>query len=90
MSGVPAIVPGGRRGSSGLDSAQEKRLQQLEDDRKKLLEQIEEKQRSKRQALREWEKSERDSAREGLRGELAEGHLDRLSGGDAGMSGGAY
>ena len=90
LSTVPTVVPGGRRTSSGLEPGQEKRLQQLEDDRKKLLEQIEEKQRSKRQALREWEKSERDSAREGLRSELAEGHLDRLSGGEGGMSSGAY
>ena len=86
---MPSIVPGGKSLPSGLDPAQEKRLQQLEDDKKKLLEAIEEKQRAKRQGLREWDKSERESRREGLRSELAEGHLDRLSG-EGGMSGSAY
>ncbi|KAL9101393.1 MAG: hypothetical protein Q9187_009252, partial [Circinaria calcarea] len=89
LSSSPSIVPGGKSLPSGLDPAQERRLQQLEDDKKKLLEAIEEKQRAKRQGLREWDKSERESRREGLRSELAEGHLDRLSG-EGGMSGGAY
>ena len=86
---MPTLVQGGKQAPSGLDPAQEKRLQQLEEDKKKLMEAIEEKQRIKRQGLREWEKLERESAREGLKSELAEGHLDRLSG-DGGMSGGAY
>ena len=89
LSSLPSIVPGGKLLPSGLDPAQEKRLQQLDEDKRKLLEAIEEKQRAKRQGLREWEKAERESAREGLRSELAEGHLERLSG-EGGMSGSAY
>lgn len=52
------------------------------------MEAIEEKQRVKRQGLREWERAERESAREGLRSELAEGCLGKLSG--EGVGGGAY
>ena len=74
--------------SSGLDPAAEKRLQQIEEDKKKLLEQIEEKQRVKRQGLREWEKAERESRRDGLKSELAEGHLERLTG--EGVGGSAF
>ena len=80
LSSVPAIVPGGKLAPSGLDPAAEKRLQQIEEDKKKLLEQIEEKQRIKRQGLREWEKAERESRRDGLKSELAEGHLEKLTG----------
>ncbi|MCJ1483081.1 hypothetical protein MMC06_003247 [Schaereria dolodes] len=89
LGSLPAIIPGGKVAPSGLDLAQEKRLQQLEDDKKKLLEAIEEKQRAKRAGLREWEKAERESAREALRSELAEGHLEKLSG-DGAMGGAAY
>ena len=77
---MPAIIPGGKLAPSGLDPAAEKRLQQIEEDKKKLLEQIEEKQRVKRQGLREWEKAERESRREGLKSELAEEHLEKLTG----------
>ena len=66
---------------------QEKRLAQLEDEKKKLMDAIEEKQKIKRQGLREWDDLERSSRRDGLRSELAEGHLERLSG--EGGSGGA-
>ncbi|MCJ1382363.1 hypothetical protein MMC17_005476 [Xylographa soralifera] len=89
LASVPALVDGGKKLPSGLDAAQEKRLQQLEEDRKKLLDVIEEKQRVKRAGLREWEKSEREAGREGLRSELAEGHLGRLSG-EGGAAGGGY
>lgn len=80
VSSVPAIVPGGKLLPSGLDAASERRLAQLEEDKKKLLDQIEEKQRAKRAGLRDWEKLERESAREGLKSELAEGHLNRMTG----------
>ncbi|MCJ1399137.1 hypothetical protein MMC11_002339 [Xylographa trunciseda] len=89
LASVPALVEGGKKLPSGLDPAQEKRLQQLEEDRKKLLDVIEEKQRTKRAGLRDWEKSEREAGREGLRSELAEGHLGRLSG-EGGGAGGGY
>lgn len=61
----------------------------MEEDKKKLLEAIEEKQRVKRAGLREWEKAERESKREGLKSELAEGQLERLTG-EGGMSGAAF
>jgi len=80
LASIPAIVPGGKLAPSGLDPAAEKRLQQIEEDKKKLLEQIEEKQKIKRQGLRDWEKAERESRREGLKSELAEGHLEKLTG----------
>ncbi|MCJ1352600.1 MAG: hypothetical protein MMC33_002584 [Icmadophila ericetorum] len=89
LSNLPSIVPGGKPLPSGLDPGQERRLQQLEDDRKKLLEAIEEKQKVKRSGLKDWEKAERESKRDMLKSELAEGHLDRLAG-EEGMSGGAY
>jgi predicted HTH transcriptional regulator len=85
---VPPVIESGKKLPSLLDPGQEKRLLQLEEDRKKLLEQIEEKEKGKRQGLREWEKLERESARDALRSELAEGHLERLSGEGGGS--GAY
>lgn len=86
---MPAIVPGGKLLPSGLDPQAEKRLAQLEEDKKKLLEAIEDKQKQKRAGLREWDKAERESAREGLKSELAEGHLDRMTG-EGGMGGSAF
>ncbi|MCJ1302183.1 hypothetical protein MMC08_004986 [Hypocenomyce scalaris] len=89
LGNVPAIVPGGKLLPSGLDPQAEKRLVQLEEDKKKLLEAIEEKQKQKRAGLREWEKAERESVREGLKSELAEGHLDRMTG-EGRMGGSAF
>lgn len=89
LSNLPSVVPGGKAAPSSLDPASEKRLQQLEDDKKKLIDAIEEKQRIKRKGLRDWENAERESKRDMLKSELAEGHLDRLSG-EEGMSGSAY
>ena len=89
LSNLPPVIAGGKAAPSGLDPASEKRLQQLEDDKKKLLDAIEEKQRIKRKGLRDWENAERESKRDMLKSELAEGHLDRLSG-EEGMSGSAY
>lgn len=80
LPGLPVIIDGGKKLPSALDPAQEKRLQQLELDRTKLLDVIEHKQHIKRQGLRDWDRTERESKREGLRSELAEGHLDKLSG----------
>ena len=68
---------------TGLDPAQEKRLQQIEDDKKKLMEIIEQKQAAKRKGLREYEKGEREVRREGFRSEEAERGLERLSEGTA-------
>lgn len=77
---APSIVVGGKLAPSGMDAGAEKRLAQLEEDKKKLLEQIEEKQKAKRAGLREWDKTERETKREGLKSELAEGHLERITG----------
>lgn len=89
VANVPAIVPGGKLLPSGLDPASERRLAQLEEDKKKLLDQIEEKQRAKRAGLRDWERLERESAREGLKSELAEGHLNRMTG-EGGLGSAAF
>lgn len=84
-----SIVVGGKLAPSGLDAGAEKRLAQLEDDKKKLLEQIEIKQKAKRAGLREWDKTERETKREGLKSELAEGHLERITG-EGVVSGAAF
>lgn len=84
------IVPGGKLAPSGLDPDREKRLAQLEADAEKLREQIEEKQRAKRQGLREWEGLEREAGVSGLRSELAEKHLGKLTGEDGGEGGVAF
>ena len=89
LAGLPALVEGGKKLPSALDPEHERKLAQLEEESRKLREQIEEKQRVKRQGLREWEKAERESARDALKSELAEGHLERLSG-EAGGAAGAY
>ncbi|MCJ1307227.1 hypothetical protein MMC25_000873 [Agyrium rufum] len=89
LASVPAIIEGGKKLPTMLDPGQEKRLQQLEEDKKKLMEAIEEKQRVKRMGLRDWERGEREIRREGLKSELAEQSLERLSGeGDGVVSGG--
>ena len=82
-------MEGGKKLPSALAPVDEKRLKFLEEEGRKIREQIEEKQRIKRQGLREWDKIERESKREALKSELAEGHLERLSG-EVGGTGGAY
>lgn len=89
LTGIPTVVPGGRLALSGMDPVAEKRLAQLEEDKKKLLEAIDEKQKAKRQGLREWDKTERESKRDGLKSELAEDHLDRMTS-EGTMSGAAF
>ncbi|KAK2811306.1 hypothetical protein FQN50_002182 [Emmonsiellopsis sp. PD_5] len=88
LSGLPAILPGGKPLPSGLDPGRERRLAQLETDKEKLLEQIEEKQRIKRAGLREWERLSREASTGALKSELAEAHLQRMTEGD-GLGGGA-
>lgn len=83
LSGLPSIIPGGKLLPSGLDSATEKRLAQLEADKEKLLEQIAEKQRVKRAGLRDWDRLDRESATGALKSELAEGHLQRMTEGES-------
>ena len=76
-------MPGGKAAPSGLDPAQEKRLQQIEEDKKKLMEVIEQKQAAKRKGLREWETGEREVTREGVRSAEAERGLEGLTEGTA-------
>jgi hypothetical protein len=90
LASVPSVVEGGKKLPSLVDPEHERKLSQLEEEKKKLEAQIEEKQRAKRQSLREWDKLERESKRDALRSELAEGHLERLSGDNMSASGGTY
>lgn len=83
LSGLPAIIAGGKLLPSPLDPATERRLSQLETDQEKLFEQVAEKQRLKRAVLRDWDKLDRESATGALRSELAEGHLQRMAEGES-------
>lgn len=67
-----------------MNPEQEKRIKSLEEAAEKIREEIEEKQKLKREALRDWDVRTRESEREGLRSELAEGHLEKLTAGDDG------
>lgn len=78
------IIPGGKPAPSGMNPEQEKRIKQLEEAAEKMRDEIEEKQKSKREALREWDVRQRESEREGLRSELAERHLEKLTEGEDG------
>ena len=79
LNSLPAIVPGGKAAPSGLDVSQEKRLQQIEDEKKKLMQVIEQKQAAKRKGLREWETGEREIKREGVKSAEAERGLEGLT-----------
>jgi hypothetical protein len=83
LSGLPAIVAGGKILPSILDHVTERRLVQLENDREKLLEQAAEKQQLKRFGLRDWERLDRESTTNALKSELAEGYLQRMAEGDS-------
>lgn len=78
------VVPGGKLAHSGMNPEQEKRIKQLEEAAEKMREDIDEKQKIKREALREWDVRQRESERDSLRSELAERHLDKLTGGEDG------
>ena len=65
-------------------------MKQLELEAEKLREAIEEKQNAKREALRDWENRQRESEREGLKSELAERHLAKLTEGEDGVGGVAF
>lgn len=55
------------------------RIKQLELAAEKMWKEIEEKEKDKRKRLRELEVCQRESEREGLRSELAERHLEKLT-----------
>jgi hypothetical protein len=67
-----------------MNPEQEKRIKHLEEAAEKIREEIEEKQKTKREGLREWDVRQRESEREGLRSELAERHLEKLTEGEDG------
>lgn len=79
LAGLEKIIPGGKKLPSGLSAEQEKRMNQLEEEAEKMRSELAEKQKSKREALSEWEVRERESELAGLRSELAEEHLHKLS-----------
>ncbi len=60
------------------------RRMMLEAEGERIRAEITEKQRAKREALMEWEVRERESEREGLKSELAEASLNKLSEGEGG------
>ena len=89
LSGLPAIVPGGKLLPSAIGPEKERKLKQLEDEAEKLRQAIHEKEKSKRTEVREWDNRERESATAGLRSELADRHLDKMMEGDESGVGGA-
>lgn len=76
------IISGGKLAPSGLPAEQERKMKMLEAEAERIRAEIAEKQRAKREALMEWEVRERESEREGLKSELAEASLNKLSEGD--------
>lgn len=78
------LVPGGKLMPSGLPADQERKMKMLEAEAERIRAEIAEKQRAKREALMEWEVRGRESEREGLKSELAEASLNKLSEGDGG------
>ena len=83
------IVLGGKA-LPPLNPEHEKRARQLEADAERIRDLITEKQKLKRSAVRDWEDRERESEREGLKSELAERHLEKLTDGEEGASGAAF
>ncbi|KAJ5495605.1 hypothetical protein N7539_000721 [Penicillium diatomitis] len=79
LSGLSAIIPGGKLSSSILDPPNERRLAQLEADCERLNEQVLEIQKIKRAGLRDWDRLDRESSICALKSELAEGHLQRMA-----------
>lgn len=90
LTNIPSLTQGGRLAPSCFDPLTEKRLFQLEGDRDKLIEQVEDKQHAKRSILRDWDRLEKESILSSLRSELAESHLQRMSGIDDLSSGVAF
>ena len=78
------LVTGGKLTPSGLPAEQERKMKMLEAEAERIRAEIAEKQRAKREALMDWEVRERESEREGLKSELAEASLNKLSEGDGG------
>lgn len=92
LNTLERIVPGGRHipGNGGLNTDQEKRMKQLEEDADRIRSEIDLRQKHKREALREWNARESDSDIAALRSQLADEHLRVLSEEDVTMVGAAF
>ncbi|KAL9111442.1 MAG: hypothetical protein Q9227_004119 [Pyrenula ochraceoflavens] len=89
LANTEKIVSGGKA-LPPINPEHDKRVRQLESEAEKMREIIAEKQKLKRAAVREWEDRERDSESAALKSDLAERHLEKLTGGEEGMSGAAF
>jgi len=77
LASLPIVIEGGQRAPDLYDRS---RLDKLEEDAERLRKLVDEKQVRKRRGLREWERLERESRVAGLRSELAEDSVARISG----------
>lgn len=83
LAGLCSIVPGGKVFPPSFEISTEKRLSQLEVDKARLFDQVLLKQNSKRSGMRDWDRLDRESSISTLKSELAEGHLQRITGGES-------
>lgn len=83
LAGLCSIVPGGKVFPPSFEISTEKRLSQLEVDKARLFDQVLLKQNSKRSGVRDWDRLDRESSISTLKSELAEGHLQRITGGES-------
>ncbi|GAB7340681.1 hypothetical protein MBLNU457_7071t1 [Dothideomycetes sp. NU457] len=86
LASLPIILDGGQRAPDLYDR---NRLDKLEEDAERLRRLVDEKQVRKRRGLREWERLEREARVAGLRSELAEDAVGRISG-EVGGGGAAF
>lgn len=77
LASLPIIIDGGQRAPDLYDRS---RLDKLEEDAERLRRLVDEKQVRKRRGLREWERLEREARVAGLRSELAEDAVVKISG----------
>lgn len=87
LAGLCSIIPGGKAFPPYMEFSTEKRLAQLELDKTRLFDQAMQIQESKRSGMKDWDKLDRESSISTLRSELAEGHLQRITGGEGGHAG---
>ena len=83
LAGMCPIIPGGKLFPSCFDPAVEKRILHLNADKARLFDQVTQKQASKRTGMKDWDRLDRESSISTLKSELAEGHLQRITGGES-------
>lgn len=83
LAGMCSIMPGGKLFSTCFDSAIERRLLHLNADKARLFDQVAQRQASKRAGMKDWDRLDRESSISTLKSELAEGHLQRITGGES-------